>query len=237
MAYILVVHPDMLAQAGMDQGALLTSTAIVAALGTLFMAALTNFPIALAPGMGMNAFFTFGICLGMGVPWQGALGMVFWTGILFILLSLTGIRTLVVQAIPETLKVGIQAGIGLFIAVIGLQNAGIIVNHPATLITLGPLSNGWIPNAATLALAGVVLAAVLMMKRVPGAILIAIAIVTLLGLFIPGENGTLTTRPDRLVGPPSSPAPVLLSGRLALSLCPLAVGLDRGGHPPVCGPL
>ena len=210
MAYILVVHPDMLAKTGMDQGALLTATALVAAIGTLFMAFLTNYPIALAPGMGMNAFFTFGICLGMNIPWQGALGMVFWTGVLFVLLSITGIRRLVVEAIPESLKIGIQAGIGLFIAVIGFQNAGVIVDHPATLITLGSMSNGWLPNPASLSLIGLALAIILMVKRIPGAILIAILVITFIGLFIPGENGTITSRPTGIIGLPDSVAPVFL---------------------------
>lgn len=210
MAYILVVHPDMLAKTGMDQGALLTATAIISAIGTLLMALLTNYPIAMAPGMGLNAFFTFGICLGMNIPWQGALGMVFWTGILFIILSLTGIRKLIIKAIPDTLKIGIQAGIGLFIAVIGLQNSGIIVDHPATLITLGPLSNGWLPNPASLALLGTVFAVVLMVNRIPGAILMAILTITVVGLVIPGEKGTITPVPDGILGLPDSIAPVFM---------------------------
>ncbi|MDF1751433.1 MAG: NCS2 family permease [Verrucomicrobiales bacterium] len=208
MAYILMVHPDMLAKTGMDRGALLTATALVSAIGTLLAAFLTNYPIALAPGMGLNAFFTFGICIGMNIPWQGALGMVFWTGILFVILSLSGVRSLIVEAIPECLKIGIQAGIGLFIALIGFQNAGIVVDHPETLITLGPISDGWLPNSATLALLGLVIAVVLMVKQVPGASLIAILTVTLVGLFVPAESGTVTGRPDGIVGLPHSIAPV-----------------------------
>lgn len=210
MAYILVVNPDMLAKTGMDQGALVTATALASAAGCILMALLTNYPIALAPGMGMNAFFTYSICLGMDVPWQGALAMVFWNGILFVILSLTGIRSLVVRAIPECLKTGIQTGIGLFIALIGLQNAGIIVDHPVTLLQLGALSDRMMPNAATLAIAGLLVAVVLMVKRVPGAILIAMATVAVAGLAVPAGEGKVTPMPEQLMAWPQSLDPLLL---------------------------
>lgn len=208
MAYILAVNPAMLSATGMDQGALITATAVASAVGCLLMALLTNYPIALAPGMGLNAFFTYGVCLGMEVPWQGALAMVFWNGVLFVLISVTGLRRQLADAIPECLKIGIQAGIGLFIALIGLQNAGIIIDDPATLLTLGPLSEGWVPNGATLALGGLVIAAVLTIRKVPGAILIAIAAVTLLGLLVPHGDGTLTAKPEGLIALPPSLAPL-----------------------------
>lgn len=210
MAYILAVNPAILANTGMDAGALVTATAIASALGCVLMALLTNYPIALAPGMGLNAFFTYEICLGMNVPWQGALAMVFWNGVLFMLISVTGLRTQLVGAIPECLKIGIQAGIGLFIALIGLQNSGIVVDHPETLLSLGALSDGWKPNAATLALLGVVTAAILMTKGVPGAILIAIVLVTLGGLFVPHDGGTVTPRPEGMVDWPHSLGPLVL---------------------------
>ena len=212
MAYILVVNPAMLAQTGMEQGALVTGTAVAAAMGCLLMALFTNYPIALAPGMGLNAFFTYSICLNNEVPWQGALAMVFWNGVFFMAISGTGLRTQIVKAIPQNLKLGMQAGIGLFIAVIGLQNSGIIVDHPVTLLTLGNLSNGWVPNAATLSLIGLVVAVVLMRKGTPGAILIAIAGVAAVGLLVPsGEEGTmLTPIPNGIVASPKSLNPVLL---------------------------
>ncbi len=204
MAYILAVNPGILANTGMDPGALITATALASAIGCLLMALMTNYPIALAPGMGLNAFFTYGICLGMNVPWQGALAMVFWNGVVFMLVSVTTLRSHVVRAIPECLKIGIQAGIGLFIALIGLQNSGIVVDHPATLLTLGPLSDGWIPNSATLALLGLVLAAVFIARGVPGGILLAMIIVTLCGLVVPAGEGMVTPRPQGVVAWPKS---------------------------------
>ena len=210
MAYILVVNPEMLAQTGMDKGALITGTAVASAVACLLMAAVTNYPIALAPGMGLNAFFTYEICLKTNVPWQGALAMVFWNGILFLALSVTGFRRTIVKAIPECLKIGIQAGIGLFIALIGFQNAGIVVDDPATLLTLGDLSDGLVPNAATLALLGVVFAAVLSAKKVPGAILIAMVLVTLIGGVVPAGDGAITPIPEGVVGWPKSLEPLLL---------------------------
>ena len=131
MAYILAVNPAILANAGMDKAALVTVTAVTAALATALMALLTNYPIALAPGMGINAFFTFTIVLGKGVPWTEALGMVFVNGVVFLALSLTGWREKIIAAIPHSLKLAITAGIGLFIAFIGLKNAGVIVANLA----------------------------------------------------------------------------------------------------------
>lgn len=124
MAYILVVNPSILANTGMDRAALVTVTGITAAVATTLMALLTNFPLALAPGMGINAFFTFSICLGAKVPWSEALGMVFLNGLVFLLLSLTGVRERLIQAIPAEMKLAITGGIGLFIAFIGLKNGG-----------------------------------------------------------------------------------------------------------------
>lgn len=211
MAYILAVNPALLGETGMDAGALVTATGLAAAMGCLLMAFLTNYPIALAPGMGLNAFFTYGICLGAGIPWQGALAMVFWTGILFCILSLTGWRTAVVAALPEPLKIGIQAGIGLFIAFIGFQNAGIVVAHPATLVELGPLAEHGRPTPAGLTCFGLLTAAVLLIKRVPGAVLIAILFITLLGLTVSTSEGkALTTLPGNPVGLPHSLGPLFL---------------------------
>ena len=131
MAYILAVNPAILANTGMDKGALITVTAITAAVATTLMALLTNYPIALAPGMGINAFFTFTICLGRGVPWSEALGMVFVNGVIFLLLSVTGLREKIIEAIPHSLKIAVTCGIGLFIAFIGFFTAGFVVKPAA----------------------------------------------------------------------------------------------------------
>ncbi len=200
MSYILVVNPSILGLSGMPVEGLITVTAIAACLGTLLMALMTNYPIALAPGMGLNAFFAFTICLGREVPWEAALGIVFWNGLLFLLLSLTGVRTKIAESIPPSLKVGVQCGIGLFIAFIGLKNAGLIVDNPATFVQLGDLSE----PAVMLALAGIIFTIVLMVKRVTGAILISIIALTLIGAFVPTENGLLTTTPESIVGMPES---------------------------------
>ncbi len=200
MSYILVVNPGILGLSGMPVEGLITVTAIAACIGTLMMALMTNYPIALAPGMGLNAFFAFTICLGREIPWEAALGIVFWNGILFLILSLTGVRTKIAESIPPSLKIGVQCGIGLFIAFIGLKNAGLIVDNPATFVQLGDLSE----PAVMLALVGIIFTIVLMVKRVTGAILISIVTLTLIGAFIPTENGTLTATPSAVVGMPES---------------------------------
>jgi AGZA family xanthine/uracil permease-like MFS transporter len=205
MAYILAVNPAILANAGMDQAALVTVTAVTAALATALMALLTNYPIALAPGMGINAFFTFTIVLGKGVPWSEALGMVFVNGVIFLALSLTGWRERIIAAIPHSLKLAITAGIGLFIAFIGLKNAGVIVANPATLVAHGDLAAG----PAALCLLGIGLTGVLLARRVPGAIVIGMLVVTVAGLFTSaGAGKTVTQLPAAIVGLPASPEPV-----------------------------
>ncbi len=207
MAYILAVNPMILAQAGMDQAALVTVTALTAAIATLIMALMTNYPIALAPGMGINAFFTFSIVIGRGVPWSEALGMVFVNGVIFLLLSVSGVREKIVAAIPHSLKMAITCGIGLFIAFIGLKNGGVIVANPATFVSHGNFAT---PSVA-LCLAGIVLTAVLVARRIPGAIIISIAAITVVGMFIrAGGNRMVTELPTSLVSLPASPAPVFL---------------------------
>jgi AGZA family xanthine/uracil permease-like MFS transporter len=204
MAYILAVNPDILAAAGMPKAALLTATAVSAALATLLMAALTNLPIALAPGMGINAFFAFSICVAMKVPWQSALGLVFVNGCLFLALSLTGVREKIIEAIPHALKVAVTAGIGLFIALIGLQNGGLVVANPATMVGLGD------PGTPSVALffGGLLLTAVLVARRVPGAILLAILVISLAGLLVPdGKGGQVTKWPTEIFSAPASLAP------------------------------
>jgi len=207
MAYILAVNPSILADAGMDRAALVTVTALSAAAATALMALLTNYPIALAPGMGINSFFTYSICIGAGVPWQQALGMVFVNGCVFLALSVTGVRERIIGAIPYSLKLAITCGIGLFIAFVGLKNGGIVVADPATFVTHGDFTSG--PTA--LCLAGLAITIVLVARRIPGAIVIGIAVTTVLGLAVPnGAGASVTAWPGALVSMPASPAPVLL---------------------------
>ncbi|MFK5924057.1 MAG: NCS2 family permease [Verrucomicrobiota bacterium] len=210
MAYILAVNPAILKDTGMDHAALVTATALAAAIGTALMALLSKYPIAMAPGMGINVFFTYEICLRMNVPWQGALGMVFWNGILFLILTMTGLRSLVVKAIPEALKIGMQVGIGLLIALIGLKNCGLVVTDESSLLRLGPISDGWIPNSASLASLGLLLILVLVIKKIPGAILLSILVVTLLGLLVPGTEAglSITEMPEQWVDRPASLSPL-----------------------------
>jgi len=178
MVYIVFVNPSILQAAGMDQGAVFVATCLAAALGTAIMGLYANYPIALAPGMGLNAYFTYGVVLGMGHSWQVALGAVFLSGILFIILSVLPVREWIVNSIPRSLKMAISAGIGLFLAIIGLKNAGIVVDHPATLVTLGDITAA----PALLAALGFLLMAALNARRVPGAIVIAILVVTGIGV-------------------------------------------------------
>jgi len=207
MAYILVVNPDILANTGMDKGALVTVTALTAAVATTIMALMTNYPIALAPGMGINAFFTYTICLTNKVPWQQALGMVFVNGIIFLILSVTGVREKIVRAIPYALKIAITCGIGLFIAFIGLKNGDVIVADQATYVSHGDFTS---PHVA-LCLAGIVLTTVLVARRVPGAIVISIALITLAGFIVPaGAGKTVTPVPTGIFSLPHSMAPVFL---------------------------
>ncbi|MBT1451877.1 NCS2 family permease [Glaciecola sp. XM2] len=198
MSYILIVNPSILGLSGMPVAGLITVTALAACIGTLLMAWLTNYPIALAPGMGLNAFFAFTICLSREIPWEVALGIVFYNGVLFLALTISGLRQKIADAIPASLKIGVQCGIGLFIAFIGLKNAGLIVANPATLVSLGDMSE----PAVLLAFLGIVFTIVLVLKKVTGAILISIITLTLIGIFIPTESGYLTAQPDGIVGLP-----------------------------------
>jgi len=172
MAYIVVVNPAILGQAGMPVGAVAVATCIAAGFGSILMGLVANYPLALAPGMGLNAYFTYTVVQGMGVPWQTALGCVFLSGVAFLLLTLAGVRQLIVGVIPRSLLAAVAGGIGLFIAFIGLREAGVIVANPATAVALGDLTQ---PTAA-LALAGLVLIAALQAWRIKGAILIGIVI-------------------------------------------------------------
>lgn len=180
MSYILVVNPNILGATGMDREALFTATALATVLGTLFMAFIPNLPIAQAPGMGLNSFFAFSVVIGLGYSWQMALTAVFIEGIIFVILTFFNVRELIVKSIPTTIKNAIPVGIGLFITLLGLQNAGLIVKDENTMVTLGAMSNPhvWV------ALLGLILIAVLYYKKVHGAFLIGIAAATIFAVIL-----------------------------------------------------
>lgn len=178
MAYILAVNPGILGDSGMARGAVFTATALAAALASILMGVLANLPVALAPGMGLNAFFTYTVVLGMGYSWQTALTAVFLEGILFILLSVVNVREAIIDSVPTNLKKAVAVGIGLFITLIGLKGAGIIVANPATLVSLGTVTEG----SALLAAVGILITAALYALKVPGSILIGIFATTIIGI-------------------------------------------------------
>ena len=199
MAYIIFVNPGILQNAGMPFGALMTATCLASALATFLMAFMANYPIALAPGMGLNAFFAFGVVLGMGISWQVALAAIFVEGILFVLLTLTRIRETIVNGFPKTLKIGISTGIGLFITFIGLQSAGVIVKNDAVLVGLGNLKS----VEVLLAFAGFFIMVTLEVRRVKGAILWGILAVTGLAIAL-----GVAKMPDGVVSMPPSVMPI-----------------------------
>ena len=194
MAYILFVNPNMLAETGMDKGAVFVATCLAAAIGSAIMGLLANYPIALAPGMGLNAFFTYTVVLTMGYTWQTALGAVFLSGAIFFLLSIFKIREWIINSIPLALRSGIAAGIGLFLAIIALKNAGIVVDNPATLVGLGDLSKG----GPLLACLGFFVIAALAYRRVTGAVMIGILLVTGLSILfgLSQLNGVVSMPPS-----------------------------------------
>ncbi len=188
MAYILFVNPQVLSQAGMPAADVTLATALASAAATLVMGLYANYPFALAPGMGLNAYFTFGVVLGMGVSYQTALTAVFLEGLLFLAMAFGGVRTAIINAIPMPLKTATMSGIGLFLAIIGFQNAGLTVDSPATLVALGDLQ----APSVWLTLAGVVLIGALLLRKVPGAVLVGILAVTVTAWvtgFAPGPDG------------------------------------------------
>lgn len=210
MAYILAVNPDLLSATGMNKEAVLIATALASFVGTLLMALLANYPFALAPGMGLNAYFAFTVVLGMGYTWQLALLAVFVEGIVFIILSLTNVREAIFNAIPMTLKAAVSVGIGLFIAFIGLQDANLVVSSDATIITYQTFKGETFRSvgvAAILALIGILITAILLIKNVKGGILIGILATwilgiasELLGIYIPNADaGMYSTIPSALV--------------------------------------
>lgn len=207
MAYILAVNPSILSAAGMDKAGVLVATALASALGSILMGILANYPFALAPGMGLNAFFAFTVVLGMGYSWEFALTAVLVEGVIFVILSLTNVREAIFNAIPQALKVGVSAGIGLFVAFIGLQNSKIVVSNDSTLVAFydfseSPFSTQGI--TVLLALIGTIITAILLIKKVKGSILIGIIATWLIGiicevsgLYIPNPDiGTYSLIPD-----------------------------------------
>lgn len=194
MAYILAVNPDILSATGMDKGAIFTTTVAVSAIATILMGLLAKLPFALAPGMGLNAFFAFSVCQIMGYSWQFALTAVFIEGIIFIILTITNIRELIVDIIPQTLKDTISVGIGLFIAFIGLKSTGIVVNDDATLVKLGDVTSG----VALLGIIGIIITSLLLIKKVKGGLLFGIIITTLIGIpmGITKFDGLISTPPS-----------------------------------------
>ena len=223
MAYILAVNPSILSASGMDSGAIFTATALASAIASFLMAFLANLPFVLSAGMGLNAYFAYTVVLGMGYSWQMALTAVFVEGLIFVILSLTNVREAIFNAIPATLKIAVSVGIGLFITFIGLQNAHIVVDG-STLVTVfsfkGSIANGTFNSegiTVVLALVGILLTAVLMLRNIKGAILLGIIgtwllgiICQLIGLYVPNpEAGFYSVIPAGIISMPASVAPTL----------------------------
>lgn len=219
MAYILVVNPSILSTTGMDAGALLTATCIASALGTFFMAFFANYPFVLAPGMGLNAYFAFTICAQKGYSWHVALAAVFVEGIIFIILSAVNVREAIFNAIPANMKKAVSVGIGMYIAFIGLQNAGVVINNASTCVSLGDVKT--VPVA--LALIGTIITLVLVIRKVKGALLVGILITWILGIIcqlagvyvVDMEAGVYSLIPTGLISAPPSIAPI--AGKLSFS--------------------
>jgi AGZA family xanthine/uracil permease-like MFS transporter len=212
MAYIIFVNPAILSATGMDKGALITVTCLAAFIGTSFAGLWVNVPFAMAPGMGLNAFFTYTLVMGHGATWQEALGVVFISGMVFLILTFTGFREKIIDAIPSQLRLAVGAGIGLFIAFIGMQNMGLIVSNPATLVGLGKLG----PHVL-LGLIGFAVMGYLEMKKVKGGILVGIVVTTVLGIIFKE-----VALPTSIVAMPPSIAPIAFKlnilGALKVSL-------------------
>lgn len=198
MAYILGVNPGMLAQTGMDVNSVFMATAISAAFASIVMGVVANYPVALAPGMGVNALFTFNVCLVGGFSWQAALAAVFISGLIFVVISVTGVRKLIINAIPKQLKLSIGAGIGFFIAFVGLKNAGIIIANEATFVGIGSFKE----PTVLLAVVGILITIALLAKKVPAAVFIGMVMTAIIGLIcgnvfgmkgMPAIDGVLTT--------------------------------------------
>jgi adenine/guanine/hypoxanthine permease len=203
MAYIVFVNPDVLSATGMDFGAVFVATCIAAAIGTLVMGLYAKLPVAQAPGMGLNAFFAFTVVLGMGIDWETALAATFVSGILFLILTLTGVRERIINAIPMPMKLAVAAGIGLFIAFIGLSNAEIVVAYEPTAVTLGDLSN----SNVQLAIFGLIITALMLLRGLKGAVFYGIIVTAVVGMIF-----GLSPTPDAVVSTPPSLAPTFGAG-------------------------
>ncbi|MGU3544735.1 NCS2 family permease [Methylobacterium sp. A52T] len=212
MAYIVFINPSILGDAGMPRGAVFVATCLVAALGSMIMALWANYPIALAPGMGLNAYFTYVVVQQLGFSWQAALGAVFISGVCFLIVTLTGLRALIVEGIPRSMRIAITVGIGLFLAIIALKNAGLVAASPATFVTLGDLHK----PEAILAVLGFLMVAVLSARKVRAALLSSILTVTALSFVFAGNTF------QGIVSLPPSIAPTLfaldISGALSAGL-------------------
>ena len=201
MAYIVFINPSILGDAGMPRGAVFVATCLVAALGSLIMALYANYPIALAPGMGLNAYFTYVVVQQLGFSWQAALGAVFISGVCFLIVTLTGLRALIVEGIPRSMRIAITVGIGLFLAIIALKNAGLVAASPATFVTLGDLHK----PEAILAVIGFLIVAVLSARKIRAALLSSILAVTALSFIFAGNTF------QGIVSLPPSIAPTLFA--------------------------
>lgn len=219
MAYIIVVNPAILSEAGMDFGAVFVATCIAAAIGSLLMGLLANYPIALAPGMGQNAFFTYAIVLGSGHSWEVALGAVFLSGIIFLILTVLPVREWLINSIPRNLKLGMSAGIGLFLAFIALKNAGVVIDNPATLVSFGDLTS-FGPLAAVI---GFALIVALSARALAGSVIIGMLVVAVAGWLFGGAEFA------GVISLPPSPAPVFMqldiAGAFNLSMITIIVSL------------
>jgi adenine/guanine/hypoxanthine permease len=207
LSYVLVVHPLILSEAGMDRGALISVTALAAAIFSVVMGLRTNYPLAMAPGMGVNAYIAVQVGQGMHIPWQAAIGMVFYSGLLFLLVSVTGIRRKLIESFPASFKKTVGAGIGFFIAFIGLKNAGIIVADPHSIASLGNFSSARV----LLGFAGILATVILVNRGVRGALIISIVLITIVGMFLPGVAGAkITPIPHHMFDWPNSISPLFL---------------------------
>lgn len=214
MAYIIFVNPSILSMTGMDKGALITVTCLASAIGTAITAFWVNAPLAMAPGMGLNAFFTFTLVLGNGATWEQALGVVFISGVIFLALTFSGLREKIIDAIPAEIRLAVGAGIGLFIAFIGMQGMGLIVSNPATVVALGKFNLN-----VVLGLVGFAIMGFLEMKKVKGGILIGIVATTVLGIIFGAVQ-----LPSQIISMPPSPAPIALKLDVLGAIKPVFLG-------------
>jgi adenine/guanine/hypoxanthine permease len=208
MVYIIAVNPAIMANAGMDRADLVIATALAAIFGSLMMGLLANLPLAVAPAMGSNVIFAFVIVKQMGAPWQGALAMVAFTGVVFLILSLSKLREKVAKDVPEALKIGIQAAVGALIVFIGLRGAGFVVANQSTYIAMGSLKS----PAVLLTFLGILLTPILVVRRIPGALIISIALLTIIGLFVPlNDTKMVTAAPASIFALPKWPTSTFMA--------------------------